>query len=136
MTDIAVATGILLKGTFIVTLKALFLIFTAIAGIPVLIYILMKFRIFSFIQENYPKSDFFQKAITVKNKYVSFILQLSLNLTIDQMNTEDNDETIVGRVYLLDEAAKALGSEYQSQNLWDKPHWIPFIMDSFNENRG
>ena len=121
---VIVISGLLLK------------ILAVIVGLSGFIYILIRFRIFSFIQKNYSKNDFFDKATRVKNKYVSFIIQLSINLTIDQLNKEDADETIIGRVYLFDEAAKTLGSEYQSQNLWDKPHWIPFIMDSFNEHRG
>jgi len=119
-----------------VTLEHVLIILAAPAVISVLIYTLINFRVLSFIQKKYLQRKFFQKSIIVKDRYVAFIIQLSINLTIDRLNNNDANETIVGRVYLFDEAAKTIGSEFQSQNLWDKPLWIPFIMDSFNEKRG
>ena len=118
------------------TLKYLLVILTAAAGISYLVYALRKSKTPVFNKNNHRQRDFFQKSLAVKNKYVAFIVQLSINLTTDRLNNKDNNETIVGKVYLFDEAAESIGSEYQSQNLWDKPLWIPFIMESFNESRG
>jgi len=119
-----------------VSSELLIIILTAAIGISGLAYTLIKLRVFPFHQRHYSQSEFFQKAIRIKNKYVSFIIQLNLNLTTDGLNIETSDEAIVGRVYLFEEEANSLGSEFQSQNLWDKPLWIPFVMDAFNENRG
>jgi len=112
------------------------MLLSAAAGISGLTYILWKLRVFPFHHSFYSEDEFFQKAVRVKNKYLSFIIQLNLNLTTGTLNDEGANETIVGKIYLFGDEGKALGSEFQSQNLWDKPLWIPFVMDSFDDNRG